>query len=49
MKRTSMESAFQAVQIKPGARLTPLHRTVMRSMERREKFRRHRKTNRPAK
>lgn len=49
MKRTSMESAFQSIAIKPGEKLSPLHRKVMRSMERREKFRRQRKTNRPAK
>jgi hypothetical protein len=49
MRRTTMESAFQDVKITPGQRLTPLHRKLERSMERREKFRRQRKSNRPAK
>jgi CHASE3 domain sensor protein len=45
MRRTSMESAFQAIQIKPGEKLSSLHRRVMRSMEQREKFRKQRKTD----
>ena len=45
MRRTSMEKAFADVKIVPGQRLTPLHKQLVRSMERREKFRQHRKTN----
>lgn len=45
MRRTAFECAFQNVQIKPGQRLSPLHRLIMRSLERREKHRQERRTN----
>jgi hypothetical protein len=45
MGRTAFECAFSAIQVRPGQRLTPLHRTIMRALERREQYRKDRKSN----
>jgi hypothetical protein len=45
MRQSAFERAFAGVQIKRGEQLTPLHRRVMRSLERRAKFRQQRRTN----
>jgi hypothetical protein len=39
----AMKDAFTRVPIAPGQRLTPLHRTILRVMERQEKYRQQRK------
>jgi hypothetical protein len=49
MRKTTFQAAVEAVQVKPGERLSPLHRKLMRSLERREKDQRDRRSRRKAK
>ena len=45
MRRALLESAFQSIQVKPGQPLTPLHRQLLRVLERREKYKQERRNN----
>jgi hypothetical protein len=40
-----LEKAFQAIEVQPGEKLTPLHKKILRSMERREHYRKQRRKN----